>query len=244
LLQLSSPDLYTCCILVIETILRQLEGGKTTLGAESVVSKTHFYQGDVHHNCCCLLVFFVVVALGVLVVVFVLSKGLVMAVALGKVALPGVLIVVVVVEELVVVVALGVLVVGVALIILVVVVAPGILANAVVIGVLVVFIALGILVVNIIGEGLVIVVSEYGRVIIIDALGEKLFVAVVTNRIFVVVIGDVALLLGYFDGSWVMFVLFVIQLAAPNKETGPPHTLRHGLASSPSSLASLTLTID
>jgi hypothetical protein len=77
------------------------------------------------------LVFFVAVALGVLIVVFILSKGLVMAVALGKVTLPGVLVVVVVLKELVVILPLA------SLIILVVVVAPAILAVVLVIGILV-----------------------------------------------------------------------------------------------------------
>jgi hypothetical protein len=225
-------------------ISNNLEGGKTTLGAESVVSKTHFYRGDVRHNCCCLLAFVAVVALGVLAIVFILSKGVVIAVALGKVALPGVLVVIVVVKELVVVVVLGVLIFGVALIILVVVVAPGILVVIVVIGVLVFAVALGVLLVDLIGEGLVIVISKYGCVIVIVALGKKLFIAVITNGIFVVVVGNVALLLAYFDGSWVMFVYFVVQFAAPNKETRPPHTLRHGHALSPSSLPLLTPTID
>ncbi len=203
-------------------IQNNLEGGKTTLDAESVVSNTHFYRGDVHHNWCCLLVFVVVVALGVLAVIFVLSKGLVMAVALGKVALPGVLVVVVIVEELVVVVALGILVVAVALIILVVVLAPGILVVVIVIGVLVVVIALGVLLVNVIGEGLVIIVSKYGFVIVIVALGKKLFVAVITKSIFVVVVGDVTLLLAYFDGSWVMFVSFSHSICHPEQRNKTP----------------------
>jgi hypothetical protein len=96
-----------------------------------------------------------------------------MAVALGKVALPGVLVGVVVIEELVVVVALGILVVGVSLIILAVVVTPGIMVVVVVIGVLVIVIALGILVVDVIGEGLVIVGSKYGRVIVMLPLARS-----------------------------------------------------------------------
>ncbi len=54
---------------------------------------------------CCLFVFIVVVALGVLVIVFALSKGLI--IALGEAALLGVFDVVVVVEGLIVVIALG-----------------------------------------------------------------------------------------------------------------------------------------
>ncbi len=203
-------------------IWNNLEGGETTLGIESVVSKTHFYQGDVCHNCCCLLAFVAVVALCILIVVFVLSKGLVTAIALGKVALPGVLVVIVLVKELVVHVALGVLVVGVALIVLIVIVTPGILIVVDVIGVLVIVIALGVLVIDVIGEGLVIVVRKYGSVIVNVALGEKLFVAIVTNNIFVIVDGNVALLLAYFDGSWVMFVFLSFNLPPQTKKQDSP----------------------
>jgi hypothetical protein len=82
-----------------------------------------------------LLIFVVVLALGVLVVVFALSKGLVIAVTLGKVTLLGICIVYVVVEGLVVVVALGIVFVVVALSILIVVVAPGVLFVIVALGV-------------------------------------------------------------------------------------------------------------
>jgi hypothetical protein len=60
---------------------------------------------------CCLLIFAVVIviALGVLIVVFALSKGLIIAVTLSKVALLSLLVVIGVVEGLVIVIALGVL---------------------------------------------------------------------------------------------------------------------------------------
>jgi hypothetical protein len=121
--------------------------------------------------CCCLLIFIVVIALGILLVVFNLSKGLVIAIALGEVTLLGVLIFVVVIEGLVAIVALGVLVIAVALSILFVVIAPGVLMVIVAIsilmvvvapgvlivlfalGVLVVVIALGVLALNIVGKG-------------------------------------------------------------------------------------------
>jgi hypothetical protein len=132
------------------------EGGKTSLGIESGISKTHVYLGDVCHNwflClivvgCCLLIFVVIVALCVLIVVFALSKGLVIAITLGKVALLGILTVVLVVEGLVVVIALS---------IFVIVVAPGVLVIIFALGVLVVIIALGVLVVDFISKRLVIV---------------------------------------------------------------------------------------
>jgi hypothetical protein len=167
-----------------------------------------------------------------------------MAVALGKVALPDVLVVVVVVEELVVVVALGVLVVGVPLIILVVFVTPGILVVVVVIGKFVVFIALGVFVVNVIGEGLVIVVCEYGASSSSLPLARSSLSPLSPTAYLLLLL---AMSPSYWHtlidhGSCLYF--FVIQFATPYKETGSPHTLRHSHASSPSSLPSLTPTID
>jgi hypothetical protein len=77
---------------------------------------------------CCLLIFIIVVTLGVLVIIFALSKWLVIAVTHGEDALLCILIAIVIVDEgLAIVVALGVLVVAIALSILIVVVNPGIL---------------------------------------------------------------------------------------------------------------------
>jgi hypothetical protein len=55
---------------------------------------------------CCLFIFVVVINLGALIIVFTLSKGLVIGVALGKPPLLGILIVIVVAKRLDVVIAL------------------------------------------------------------------------------------------------------------------------------------------
>jgi hypothetical protein len=133
---------------------------------------------------------------------FALSKGLVIAVAFGKVALLGVLLIIVVVEGLVIIATLGVLVIIVTLSILVIVVAPGVLVFVFALGILVSVTALGLLVINVVGKGLVFIVGCNGRVVVLVPIGERLVVAVIANGLLAVVVGDVALL-GIL--RWVMF---------------------------------------
>jgi hypothetical protein len=143
-----------------------------------------------------LLIFVILIALDVLVIIFALSKGLFIALALGEFALLGVWAVVFVVEGLIVIVALGTLLVIFALSILVVIVANGVLVAIFALGILVVIVALGVFVINIVHDGLVIIVVIVGngRIIIIITLSEELVVTVVANGILFVVGGDVALL--------------------------------------------------
>ena len=184
----------------------------------------------------CLLIFVVVLALGILLVVFALSKGLVIAVTLGKVTLLGICIVYVIVEGLVVVVALGIVFVVVALSILVVVVAPGILFIIVALGVHVVAYLLSTL----LTRGL------SAMVVAIGTLSSSLPLA--RDSSTPLSPAAYCLCCWQYHSPWRTLmgqVFFVVQFAAPNKETRPaPHTLRPDRASSLSSPPLLTPTIN